>query len=172
MLTSLINISSTKAYHIFDHSIDTTQYHRKNITPKSKTMSLQQEVVNLFSSSRTIVIYLPASEHRTFTVNKYVNEHYAISKEHNGVREHQVKNPCFTVSFTEITFKDIRQNFTHPFSTNIHIAAGPILAPQVICTINVSILKVLSPQVICTINLVGYESSPSSGDLNHKFVGL
>lgn len=156
MLTSLINISSTKAYHIFDHSIDTTQYHGKILPLNPRPCLYSRGLSIFFSSSRTIVIFLPASEHRTFTVNKYVNEHYAISKEHSGVREHQVENPCFTVSFTEITFKDILQNCTHPFSRNIHIAAGPILAPQ----------------VICTINLLDSESCPYSGNLYHKFDGL
>jgi hypothetical protein len=51
------------------------------------------EVLNLFSSTSTVVVLLFASEHRhklstrTSAVYKYVKEHYLISK------EHQVENP-------------------------------------------------------------------------------
>jgi hypothetical protein len=32
----------------------------------------------------------------TFTVYKYVKEHYPISAGHRGAHEHQFKNPCYT----------------------------------------------------------------------------
>jgi molybdopterin synthase catalytic subunit len=50
---------------------------------------------------RTIVVLLFASEHRhkmstgTSTVHKYVKEHYPISREHHGAREHQVEDHSF-----------------------------------------------------------------------------
>jgi hypothetical protein len=58
-------------------------------------------VFNCFSSTSTIclILLVLASEKRhemstrTSTVYKYVTEHYPISKEHYGAREHQVDNP-------------------------------------------------------------------------------
>jgi hypothetical protein len=63
---------------------------------------------------------LPASNHRykmstrTSTVYKYVREHYPISNEHRGAREHQVENPCPRVRYVmyseDLPHKRTRQN--------------------------------------------------------------
>jgi hypothetical protein len=67
---------------------------------------LRTGVLNLYSSTRTIVVLIFASEHkrkisiRTSTVYKYVKEHSLLSKQHRGVCEHQVENPCLRIITT------------------------------------------------------------------------
>jgi hypothetical protein len=54
-------------------------------------------VINLFSSTNITVALLLASEHthnRTSTDYKHLRDHYPISKEYGGDREHQVENPA------------------------------------------------------------------------------
>jgi hypothetical protein len=73
---------------------------------------------NLSSSTNTTVVLLFASEHRhnmssrTSTVYKYVKEHYPVSKQQYGVREHQFENPWCKTRF--LRNWDSSGFFVHP----------------------------------------------------------